>query len=382
MGSFITNETTNFLVNGVDISNIFQPLSLGTQYPSQTGYTIGDKDLNEIFAKYTNGDDKAELTGYTIGNKDLNEIFAKYTGSNVGIVWTQRSFPTSGNVNGFATAGNYWIATSDLGSMKKMYVSMDGGVNWNTSSYVPSNPNYTGIAGNTDGTLFCMSNSTKFWSSTDGGMRWTNRGNTPGSGYGEEMVYSSGRFVNIFKGSSPCLTSYSTDGINWYNSTGYNDSNVSWMNLATDGNGNLVATGYKSSISITAYSSDNGTSWTQGNNIPGGPYSFPIFPIVYGNGLWVAVAKSDPYQTAVSSVFPPSWHNHFNPKKFDDITFCSGQNLFYATSGGFGIYKSSNGQNWTQVLSANNAPTTLAYNESQDKFLGVVANKTICYTSL
>ena len=266
--------------------------------------------------------------------------------------------------------------------MKKMYYSTDGGVSWKNSSYVPSNPNYTGIAGNTDGTLFCMSNSGKFWSSTDGGENWTARGNTPGDGQGQgqEMVYSSGRFVNLFLYSNVCLTSYSTHGTNWVNSTGYNNSNVSWQNLATDGNGNLIATGYRNNISITAYSSDNGTSWTQGNNIPNG--SGQAYPIAYGNGLWVAVARNGPYQTAISSVFPPSWNTTNNTIDFDDITFCSSQNTFYATKAGNGIYKSNNGVLWTQVLSANNAPVTIDYNESQDKFLGVAFNNTNCYTSI
>jgi hypothetical protein len=313
------------------------------------------------------------------------------TEDSVGSVWTQRSFPTSGYVNGFATAGDYWIATSTYGSLKKMYVSTDGGVSWNTSSYVPSNINYFGIAGNTDGTLFCMSNSKKFWSSTDGGVNWTDRGNTPGDGQGKEMVYSSGRFVNLFLKSNVCLTSYSTDGINWVNSTGYNDSNVEWKHLATDGNGNLVATGNNSN---TAYSSDNGATWTKGNTITqqeedddddddddDGKGQLQAPAIAYGNGLWVAVSNSD-NSIAISSVFPPQWITISNTMNLDDITFCSSQNAFYATRSRVGIYKSSDGQNWTQVLSANNAPTTLDYNESQDKFLGVAFMNTICYTSL
>ena len=225
-----------------------------------------------------------------------------------------------------------------------------------------------------------MSNSAKFWSSTDGGENWTDSGNTPGNGQGTEMVYSSGRFVNVFLNSTVCLTSYSTDGINWVNSTGYNDSTVTWEHLATDGNGNLVVTGRKGISTVTAYSSDNGATWTSGEKIQNGQGN--TYPIAYGNGLWIAVSQASTYQTAISSVFPPIWNTKINTIGFDDITFCSSQNTFYATKSGNGIYKSNNGVLWTQVLSANNAPVTIDYNEYQDKFLGVAFNNTNCYTSI
>ena len=36
-----------------DLSSIFQPLSLGTAYPTATGYKIpGGNDFNQIFAAY------------------------------------------------------------------------------------------------------------------------------------------------------------------------------------------------------------------------------------------------------------------------------------------------------------------------------------------
>jgi len=36
----MSNPDTFYTVSGIDLSNIFQPLSLGTSYPTATGYRI------------------------------------------------------------------------------------------------------------------------------------------------------------------------------------------------------------------------------------------------------------------------------------------------------------------------------------------------------
>jgi len=75
----MSNPTTNFTVGGFDLSNIFQPLSLGTAYPTPTGYKISNgQDLNEIFGAYPGSGTKANTTGYKFGVNDLCDIFAKY----------------------------------------------------------------------------------------------------------------------------------------------------------------------------------------------------------------------------------------------------------------------------------------------------------------
>jgi hypothetical protein len=75
----MSNPQTFYKVGGVDLSNIFQPLSLGSQSGVLTKYNVpGYGDLNSIFAVYTSGT-KATATGYTVtGYGDLNNIFAKY----------------------------------------------------------------------------------------------------------------------------------------------------------------------------------------------------------------------------------------------------------------------------------------------------------------
>ena len=65
-----------------DLSGIFQPLSLGTQYPTATGFQLSTgQDLNQIFADISSG----SPLGYNVNfisvpcsNQDLSQIFAKY----------------------------------------------------------------------------------------------------------------------------------------------------------------------------------------------------------------------------------------------------------------------------------------------------------------
>lgn len=75
----MSNPQTYYTYESLDLSSIFQPLSLGTAYPNATGYKIPDgRDLNEIFASGNN-------LGYNVGYKyletDLSQIFAKYNSS-------------------------------------------------------------------------------------------------------------------------------------------------------------------------------------------------------------------------------------------------------------------------------------------------------------
>ena len=73
-----TNPQTFYKAGGLDLSNIFQPLT-GTPSSIVTKYNVpGHGDLNTIFAPYPGTGAKASPTGYTVGGNDLCNIFAKY----------------------------------------------------------------------------------------------------------------------------------------------------------------------------------------------------------------------------------------------------------------------------------------------------------------
>ena len=72
----MSNPQTFYTVGGVDLSNIFQPYTSGTQ-ASATGYKIsGGADFNTIFAPYTSGT-PASATGYKVGMLKILELREK-----------------------------------------------------------------------------------------------------------------------------------------------------------------------------------------------------------------------------------------------------------------------------------------------------------------
>lgn len=98
----MSNPTTNYTVSGVDLSGIFQPLSLGSASTVTTGYSVtGYGDLKNIFAAYTSGT-QASATGYTVtGYGDLNTIFAKYNPVTQTVTFTSTNVGTQTTQNGF-----------------------------------------------------------------------------------------------------------------------------------------------------------------------------------------------------------------------------------------------------------------------------------------
>jgi hypothetical protein len=86
----MSNPRTNYFVNGVDLADIFQPITLGTKAPESTGYGVkGYGDLQNIFAALQDPNNKAITTGFRVinyngshGYTDLNSIFAPINSNN------------------------------------------------------------------------------------------------------------------------------------------------------------------------------------------------------------------------------------------------------------------------------------------------------------
>jgi hypothetical protein len=102
----MSNPTTNYkTINATtgllqDLSGIFLPLSLGTTYPTSTGYKVGNTDLNAIFADLSGRTPISYNTNYKVISTDLRNIFAPYVGFTTnGIISNSNPFssqPTSG----------------------------------------------------------------------------------------------------------------------------------------------------------------------------------------------------------------------------------------------------------------------------------------------
>jgi hypothetical protein len=89
-----------------DLSGIFQPISLGTSYPTETGFKLSNgQDLNTIFANISSGSSLGYNVGYKISNgNDLSQIFAKY--DNTSFTYTITNQTTNMNVTTI-TYNNY-----------------------------------------------------------------------------------------------------------------------------------------------------------------------------------------------------------------------------------------------------------------------------------
>ena len=125
----MSNPTTNYKIStGQDLSGIFQPISLGTAYPTTTGYKISSgADLNTIFAAYTTGA-QANATGYKISTgADLNEIFAKYNPLPYTITGGSYTKTSDGTYNYILTfkSNSAIVFTSNVGTIN--YTVVGGG---------------------------------------------------------------------------------------------------------------------------------------------------------------------------------------------------------------------------------------------------------------
>lgn len=107
----MSNPTTNYLVGGIDLSSIFQPLSLGTQNPTPTGIKISNgQDLNQIFASYQSGT-KANPTGFTINTNDLCNLFARYNPLTPFTSTTGQLSTSAGNDKVGTLASNFYLTS-------------------------------------------------------------------------------------------------------------------------------------------------------------------------------------------------------------------------------------------------------------------------------
>lgn len=86
--------------------------------------------------------------------------------------------------------------------------------------------------------------------------------------------------------SSTTAAAYSTDGVNWIQTT--LPASADWRSV-TYGDGKFVAVAGSSNNTIAAYSTD-GINWTQGQPLPA---SANWYSVTYGNGKFVAVANNN-----------------------------------------------------------------------------------------
>lgn len=123
----MSNPQTFYTVGGIDLSGIFQPLSLGSPSSVVTGYKVGGNDLNTIFAAYTGGS-QSITTGYSVsGYGDLNNIFAKYNPINtISILVSNINTSYTSGVNGSITWYKFLLSGTTTAQANVQFISSLG----------------------------------------------------------------------------------------------------------------------------------------------------------------------------------------------------------------------------------------------------------------
>jgi photosystem II stability/assembly factor-like uncharacterized protein len=351
----MSNPRTDYTVGAVDLSSIFQPLSLGTKSNITTYYNVtGYGDLNNIFAAYPGSGTKAATTGYNVTNYgDLSNIFAKYnprswtfTTSNVTAAWPEGGISMSNNgmiigavsiifPEGIFTSTNYGSTFTNRGYNNYSWRSIAVSYNGTNMAAVQRGDGPSGNIG-------------QIWISTDSGVNWA-------------PVYGNGQFwINIScnEYASVVLACDYTgylyrgaiyNGI-WYFNQLTSAGSRNWYYSCMSASGSFAA-----AVEEDGYiyiSSDNGSTWSQ---ITGTGYQndWNCISCSSDGTKIIATCRS---ATFISIDNGTSWTNR-TPPIIPTVDRCEGcavskdGNVFFVSSGGTGLYKSiDSGSSWENIL--------------------------------
>jgi hypothetical protein len=188
------------------------------------------------------------------------------------------------------------------------------------------------------------------------GINWTY---TIGGIYGDNFVYGNGLFVALSfasvgsPGVDTSFISTSTDGITFTSRT---PSEAMWFQDISYGNGLFVAVARSGTNRIMT--SPDGITWTSRTTSVN-----PTFTgVAYGNGIWVALSDSSPGGTTFTSYDGLNWDEQATAFGGNSIIFANG--LFVT-----GAKWSEDGLNWNDATNIFN-PNQIAYGNGY--FVGVI----------
>jgi hypothetical protein len=269
-----------------------------------------------------------------------------------GSAWTEGNLALTDPVAKMAYGNGVFVGVRLDGYVA---ISSDG-IAW-AASGIPGNTGIRDIAyGNG---VFVAIDTTRSFVSTDG-ISWISVNmNAPDNVLA--VAYGNGLFVATTRATSSSTVSgftlTSTDGVSWssHKNSPYNAKAMAY------GNGTFVATQQKldSGQVHIAYSTNSGDTWTFGGAPSGLPsvYTLLFESIAYGNGLFVAIARSGySISTAtgigVSSGTLPVFDTKANALLWYSVAYGDGKFVAVGTAGKIAV--SPDGVTWTSIAS----PTT------------------------
>ena len=110
---------TGITTNGVDLGNLFQPLTSTTTVPMTGYYASNGKDLSKLFEPYSSGGTKVPTTGYTVVKDgdfvDLSDVFAKMPDFAINVSNPYNLSYSSVVINGY-TVYSFNVITQNTGT--------------------------------------------------------------------------------------------------------------------------------------------------------------------------------------------------------------------------------------------------------------------------
>lgn len=194
--------------------------------------------------------------------------------------------------------------------------------------------------------------------STDG-INWQN---VSGSYQISYLTFGNGLFVGVgysVVGSPGVPTGFaatSTDGINW---TARTPAANNWWQAVAYGNGLFVAVA-RTGTGNRIMTSPDGITWTSRNSGIDPTFS----GVAYGNNIWVAIASTSSGGTTFTSIDGITWTERATAFGNESIYFAEGK---FVTGG----YYSTDGLNWTIAINQFN-PLAITYGNGY--FVGVISS--------
>jgi hypothetical protein len=361
-----------------DLVDIFQPLGTGKKLdynvgykPNQTNYQVND--LTDIFLPNVSAISKGNV-GMSYLLTDLSYFFEPLGQSEVGIVWNARSFGSFVH-NRTGWGGSYFLISGSEG----VQIIYDNGA-WTSSIGIPTGTETQGVAGNTDGTIFCAGINS-IYTSTDGvnyietyngggiliDMKWTD--------------YEGGRFVvcDLSGGKGTRGGIWSSDGYSWHEwFTPINEGE--WESLATNGSGEWLCITTGSDMQVIK-SIDNGEYWDSVTSIISGGSNDPdiAYGLIDGSPAYMVVCDSGVWVTKDSGT---NW-NKTNSSEWSGVVYCPTQSFWVLVNNSSSIYTTPNGINFTSRVVNNASPQYITYNPILDKLCGAAGgNQAYYWTSI
>ena len=194
-----------------------------------------------------------------------------------GISWTTGTAASAAQWYSVTYGGGKFVAVANASSGSQVMYSTNG-TSWTSANAVSEANWYSVTYGG--GKFVAVSYDTVMYSSD--GISWQLASPAIAGQTWYSVTYGDGKFVAVASaGSNPGM--YSTDGANWYYSNTNGIGTYAWKSV-TYGNGKFVAVG---PAGTSSYSTD-GINWNDSSNFPG---TSGWNSVTYGNGLFLAVTN-------------------------------------------------------------------------------------------